>query len=61
MDFLSLLLSIGLVRSIPGTAADKAESAADEAKTAAEQAKQHNYGIYISGHKLVIEEPQGGE
>lgn len=67
MDFLSLLLSIGLVRSIPGTAADKAESAADEAKTAAEaaetaadQAREHNYGISVDAHKLVIEEPEDG-
>lgn len=50
-------LITGIVKGIPGTAANAAVEAANEAKASAEAAATHNYGISVSGTKLVITPP----
>ena len=50
-------LITGIVKGIPGTAANAAVEAANEAKASAEAAATHNYGISVSGAKLVITPP----
>lgn len=61
MDTSTLGAAIAIVKSIPGTAAARAE-AAQEAAEAAEQAAeaaaelavQHSYGVSVVGHTLVF-------
>lgn len=57
MDSQTLGAAIAIVKSIPGTAAQRAETAAEAAENAAEIAATHNYGISASGNKLVITPP----
>lgn len=45
---------IALAKSIPGTAANRAEAAQEAAEAAAETAQHYGYGIYVDGHKMVI-------
>lgn len=57
MDSQTLGAAIAIAKSIPGTAAQRAETAAEAAENAAEIAAAHNYGISVSGNKLVITPP----
>lgn len=57
IDTETLGAALALAKSIPGTAAQRAESAAEAAENAAANAATHNYGISVSGNKLVITPP----
>lgn len=57
IDTETLGAAIAIAKSIPGTAAQRAESAAEAAENAAAEAATHNYGISVSGTKLVITPP----
>ena len=64
MDIVSIGAAVQLVKSIPGSAAQRAETAQaaaeaaqTAAETAAEQAASHNYGITVVGTTLTITEP----
>lgn len=61
MDYLSFLLSMGILRNLPGTAASQAQEAAqsasadaDRAEAAAETAASRNYGVSVSGNTLTF-------
>ena len=63
IDSNALGVLIGIVKSIPGTAANKAETAqaaAEDAQTAAETAAElaatRNYGVSVSGNTLTFTE-----
>lgn len=67
MDINELAAMIGIVKKLPDTAVAEslknvqdAQTAAEAAETAADQAREHNYGISVDQHKLVIEEPEDG-
>ncbi len=51
-----------IVKKIPGSAAERAETAQAAAEEAAAAAIAHGYGISVANHKLVITAPanQGG-
>ena len=49
--------AVALVKSIPGSAAQRAETAQAAAEAAAQEAASHNYGITVSGTVLTITEP----
>lgn len=57
MDTQTLGAAIAIVKTIPGTAAQRAETAAEAAEAAAEQAATHNYGISVVGNTLAITSP----
>ena len=48
--------TIAIVKQIPGTAAQRAETAAAEAEASAQAAAMHNMGVAISGHKIIFQE-----
>lgn len=54
MDTTTLGAAIAVAKSIPGTAAERAESAADRAESAAEIAEASAYGITVEDHTIVI-------
>lgn len=60
MDVTTLGAAIAVAKSIPGTAAERAETAADRAESAAEIAEASAYGITVEGHTLKITE-EGSE
>ena len=59
MDNETLAAMIGVVKSIPGTAAARAETAASSAEASAELAAQHSMGVSINGTKLVFSQLEG--
>lgn len=61
MDYELLGTAISIVKAIPGTAANAALAAQAAAEAAAERAEEHGYGISVSGTKLIISEPTGGD
>lgn len=57
MDMKTIGAAVALVKSIPGSAAQRAETAQAAAEAAAQEAASHNYGITVSGTVLTITEP----
>lgn len=49
---------VGLIKSIPTSAAGQAVAAAERAEAAAEVAEQHSIGMTVSGTKLVLTSPK---
>ena len=58
MDLITLAAAIGIVKKIPGTAAERAEAAAQAAEQSAEAAATHNYAITITDGVLNITESE---
>ena len=56
MDIETLGAAIAVAKSIPGTAAERAETAAESAESAAEIAEASAYGITITGTTLNVTE-----
>ena len=54
MDITTLGAAIAIAKTLPDTAAGRAEAAAQAAEAAAELAEQHSYGVSVSGTKLVF-------
>ena len=50
-------VTVAFLKSIPGTAASRAEAAQVAAEAAAQEAASHNYGITVSGTVLTITDP----
>lgn len=61
MDISTLGAAIALVKKMPDTAISRAEEAATAAEAAADRAEEHGYGISVSGTKLIITNPTGGD
>lgn len=57
----NVFMAAGIVKKIPGTAAQRAETAQAAAEEAAAVAATHNYGISVSGSTLVITPPEEQE
>jgi hypothetical protein len=57
MDIVSIGAAVNLVKSIPGSAAERAETAAEAAEAAAAVAETHNYGISVVDTVLAITPP----
>ena len=53
-----LAAAIGVVKSLPGTEANKAVAAADRAEAAATVAEQHSIGMSLSGTTLFLTSPK---
>lgn len=50
------IVTLGMVRQMPGTAVSEAQAAAERAEAAAAQIEGLNYEISVSGTKLIINE-----
>ena len=59
MDTETAMLAVSIIKNMEDSSAVRAETAAQEAEQSAEIAATHNYGISISGKRLVITEPNG--
>lgn len=53
------IVTLGIVKKMPGTAVSKSEAAAERAEQAAESAATRAQGIDITGTALVITEKEG--
>lgn len=56
MDISTLAATIGIIKKIPGTAAERAEKAAEDAESAAELAQQYGYRITVENKTLIVGE-----
>ena len=54
MDQNTLLAAISIVKKIPGTAAERAETAQAAAESAAELAQQHSMGVSVNEHTITF-------
>ena len=54
MDGGTVGLIVAIAKSIPDTAAVRAETAQEKAEQAAELAQHYGYGMQVQGHKLII-------
>lgn len=59
MDTETAMLAVSMIKKMDESIAVRAETAAHQAEQSAEVAATHNYGISISGKRLVITEPEG--
>lgn len=59
MDFLSFLLSLTILKNLPGEAVADAEAAAEIAEASAEIAQQHSMGVSVSGTTITFAPPTG--
>ena len=48
------IVTLGIVKSIPGTAAQRAEAAQAAAEAAAETAQQYGYGMKVENNTLYV-------
>ena len=53
------VVTLGIIKKMPDTAAGRAEEAATRAEAAAQSAAEHNQGISVEGTGLVITEREG--
>lgn len=61
MDTNLLGTLIAIVKSIPGTAANRAEAAQAAAESAAETAQHYGYGMYVENHIKTITSEEESE
>ena len=61
MDFQTLAAAIGIVKKIPGSAAERAETAAEQAETAAALAQEYGYSLIFEDGYMVVGEEQEGD
>lgn len=61
MDYDTMGMTIAFVKTIPGTAAQRAEAAAAAAEESARAAAEHGMGVSVSGHKIVFQEVVNNE
>ena len=54
MDLSTVMVAVAVSKSIPGTAAERAETAASNAEASADRADTYACSVSIDGHKMVI-------
>lgn len=53
------VVTLGIIKKMPDTAAGRAEAAATRAEAAAQTASEHAQGISVDGTALVVTELEG--